>query len=442
MALERMDKFTYLYMRNGERLYRLETAIRFEHQLFPDVDEREKLTGKLWAAVSGIVDENDAVRYSSRDEDDDDFDDSSKVANLISDREYQGMIEEDNRAYAEWKNVREHTWRTGHSDHYELFNRDNVFYDDISNYIQRQIAAHNRLVLVLQGILDRSPVMHPHPPWVLWNEDSFVQALELVYDLGRALVSGDAPDFEAYRAKCNESIVPGTVVIGQDRVWRGRDEDDWEDNYRERRRREQRYRNIEDPGPGKFAHVAKINRKKACVFEWVRTQSFWRDHEQHERQFATRIAVPKEKLFNVEAYQPGDFKLFFNDPRTREQYLRWAPLLLEAEEYKAGNRKVRPIEKMPAPKTRTPGGSWEYRERKRKLALVGLAFELARDVRMSNKKTVYKKGSLWRIRSCFGREFYVDGIKRDGKPDGDRAISNLSERDFVWRPDIPRKEKK
>ena len=46
------------------------------------------------------------------------------------------------------------------------------------------------------------------------------------------------------------------------------------------------------------------------------------------------------RLFNVSAYKPGDFHMFFDDPRTREEYLEWAPLLLSAEEYHAGRMKV------------------------------------------------------------------------------------------------------
>ena len=52
------------------------------------------------------------------------------------------------------------------------------------------------------------------------------------------------------------------------------------------------------------------------------------------------IKVSVETLFNVSAYQPGDFRWFFEDPRTRAQYLKWAPTLLTAEEYHAGNRKA------------------------------------------------------------------------------------------------------
>ena len=471
-ALEEMDKYTYIYMRNGARMYRLATEIRFENPLFPDVDDRELLSGKLWAKVDAMDSEDDVIaRYRFGGREDDDYDDTSgtSVKTLLSDRQYQGMIEDDNRAMHEWRTVKlpeakrkiaENKKKpkderdpflglpeepAARAPNYAPFNRDNVFFDDIANYIQKQIAAHNRLVLVLQGILDRSPVMHPHPPWVLWNADSFTQALELVYDMGKALVSGEAPDFEAYRARCNALIVEGTIVLGQERAWKIANREEHEDgSYRsDRGRARQRYRDVEDRGPGKFAHVARVKRNGSCVFEWVRTQTFWRDHEQHERKFATRIAVKRGALFNVEAYVPGDFKQFFNDPRTRENYLKWAPLLLEAEEYHAGNREVRERSQMPEPRKRTPGGSLEYQERKRKLGLVGRAFALNRDCHMADNKTVHKKGSLWRIEYIERGKFSVRGITKDGAEDTEyRAISGLDEYDMDWRPKIPAAPKK
>jgi hypothetical protein len=55
------------------------------------------------------------------------------------------------------------------------------------------------------------------------------------------------------------------------------------------------------------------------------------------------MQAPKTQLLNVSTYQPGDFKQFYNDPRTRGDYLQWTPLLLEAEEWYAGNRKIEVI---------------------------------------------------------------------------------------------------
>lgn len=54
----------------------------------------------------------------------------------------------------------------------------------------------------------------------------------------------------------------------------------------------------------------------------------------------TQFTCTDKYLFNVDAYTPGDFRQFFEDPRTRAQYLKWAPYLLAAEEYHAGNRGI------------------------------------------------------------------------------------------------------
>jgi len=42
----------------------------------------------------------------------------------------------------------------------------------------------------------------------------------------------------------------------------------------------------------------------------------------------------------VSAYKPGDYKKFFVDPRTRAQYLKWARMLLAAEDYCSGHIKI------------------------------------------------------------------------------------------------------
>ena len=56
-------------------------------------------------------------------------------------------------------------------------------------------------------------------------------------------------------------------------------------------------------------------------------------------QIQTKIVVNVDTLFNVSAYKPGDFKQFYSDPRTRAEYLQWAPLLLTAENWHAKQRK-------------------------------------------------------------------------------------------------------
>jgi hypothetical protein len=42
---------------------------------------------------------------------------------------------------------------------------------------------------------------------------------------------------------------------------------------------------------------------------------------------------------NVSAYTPGDYRMFYDDPRTRTKYAEWAPFCLAAEDYAAGKVK-------------------------------------------------------------------------------------------------------
>jgi len=268
--------------------------------------------------------------------------------------------------------------------------------------IAADVKRHNRLVLVLQGILDRSEALHPHPPWSLWRQDSFTQAIELIYDDDRVLTPGDKPDFEAYRAKCNALVKVGSVMLGQEYRWMRVEAE--KENARERRRSSRHYEHKlytppGNPGPGKFAHAVAVT-KSACTFQWTkrrRGHEYDREPDPTHPDVGCKLTVPIERLFNIDAYKPGDFKLFFSDPRTRSEYLKWAPILLEAEEYHAGNREVAPVKPLPPRKPITPGGSYEYRERKARQAMVGLAVVLVRDVEMRSGPP-NKKGTYWRVR--------------------------------------------
>ena len=112
--------------------------------------------------------------------------------------------------------------------------------------------------------------------------------------------------------------------------WRWRREDSTVD----------RCRPYGDPGPGRLAKVVRFSQSaRRCTYEWVRERRSvrsWRSSEGNE--LRTTFACPDSVLLNVTAYKPGDYKQFYADPRTRAEYLKWAPLLLEAEEYHAGNR--------------------------------------------------------------------------------------------------------
>ena len=55
---EKLDKLTFLYIRNGQRVYRLNTTIDFDYQLFPDMKPEEP-NGKLYAYKYDSWDDED-----------------------------------------------------------------------------------------------------------------------------------------------------------------------------------------------------------------------------------------------------------------------------------------------------------------------------------------------------------------------------------------------
>jgi hypothetical protein len=427
------DKLTFLYIRNGDLIYRMDTQLEFGERLFPDTDHHILTAGtKLWAKVFG-----------------------GHVDHIITDAQYQGLHEEyrateakfaeekaghptKRKAWRERKlaakeasqpfnEAEPHLWAPHNpnpKDQHAPYEPNNIYYDDIQKKIAEEIQQSNRIAIIIQGLLDRSIVLHPHPPWKIWAEGGADQALELIYDSSRALVGGDPPDFEAYRKRLNASLKVGSVTVGQRSAWYTPENEDG-------RRKKPHYR---DPGPNAVARIVEFQRIKGrCGYAWYREGE---GRETFNKQIRVRFVCDADQVLNVDAYTPGDFRLFFSDSRTRANYLQWAPLLLEAEEYHAGNREV---EAPPPPAQRTP--SWEgqraYRRRKERKELIGKAVRLTRDVTMRNG-VKYKAGSLWRVLGMERGTLTIGQITKTGnEPKDSGRIRGLEPRELEVDYEIP-----
>ncbi len=332
MAMEDADKSTYLYVRNGEQIFCICSDLNFGKKLFPDFD-KQMLGEPMMANMEwGTVDE------------------------LITRRAYEEVKKNYAKNVQKWKEEMkvkdddpDHTpgpwdWppRDVTSD-YEPFNDSSVYYDDMAKKMAKDIRHYNRIALVIQGIFDRSPILHPHPPVKTWTQEGFDSAVELIYDQDRALYPDEKPDFKAYRKGLAEQIEEGSWVIGQRGIW-ARKEAEKENG---RRSRSWHYKAEEcdlehhypygNPGPNYIARIDKLTpRSRKVTFEWMRKRQ--ERHPIYGRdEIETKIQIPVDKLFNVSAYKPGDFRQFLGDPRTQAEYLKWAPFLIAAEEFHAGN---------------------------------------------------------------------------------------------------------
>ena len=332
---EYADKWTFLYVRNGEQVWRIACEIDFGPMIFPDGAihrDGEPLMVKMHA--------NSVDRIITRAEYEQNFATyqeivaKSKAWRLANPKEhtirdpYMSFLG-DTAEIPGFGSFRPYDWKP--------FDRSNVHYDEVMAVLSAKVKEYNRVAVIIQGLFDRSEILHPHPPVQTWRPESFSRSVRLVYDSSRALYDDEKPDFEAFRAKLNASMGPGSIVVGQERFWMAREAD------RENARRDRTYRvgasshrykfykPDGNPGPGRIATIEEWKpRSRVAVFTWEREARSW-----GRSPILQTLAVPATEMFNISAYKQGDFKQFFVDPRTREEYLKWAPLLLTAEDFLA-----------------------------------------------------------------------------------------------------------
>lgn len=340
IQLDQADRWTYLYIRNGERVSRLSCDLAFDELVFPS-REMMNLSEPMMMKARSYGNVEELITMA-------DFEQRSK-AHAERQAAAKAWDKANPKPRSHWSNPYRDDGFCFRSDQWHPFNPSSVFFDDASRGIHDRIQKYNRIALLIQGLFDRSDALHPHPPVRTWTPDGFAAAVELVYTGTNVLVNGEAPDFEAYRARCNASLSADSVVIGQEMYWLEREAE------KERKRRDADWRNKSDyrpttfkpygnPGPGSIARIKTWKpRTKQALFEWTRErlkEDTWSGKYRGDA-IKTTLTVPEGKLFNVSAYRTGDYKQFFADHRTRAQYLRWAPMLLTAEEFHAGNLPVR-----------------------------------------------------------------------------------------------------
>lgn len=365
------NAYTFLYIRNGRQLWRMRTSIEFDYELFPRREDTEMLgDDELWVKPDG-----------------------GRFDKFISGRQRADMIEhwhERRRVTAAklwawkragypdedtywvcdptqpcekqldpWKASDCHSWPDGVSynlrecgrpygseniskdwQSYQLVTPENIYHDDAMKHIAKASFEHNRVAVIVQGLLDRSVCLHPHPPWRIWTPEGFAQGVELIYDVSLAITPGEMPSWEGYRAQLNKSIRVGAHVIGHRELFEemvegekaGRRYYSWRDKWG---------RGPKDIEPVKAIRAGKAKFswwRESMRGKWVPSKPGWKKkiYDQIEQEWW----CPLSELTCIDAYTPGDFHIFFDDPRTRAQYLQWAPILLAAEDWHAERREA------------------------------------------------------------------------------------------------------
>jgi len=331
--LEQDDKTTFMYIRNGEQLYRMTCSFEFDEHIFPSQHQVD-FTEPLMAETS-----------------------HDEVDEIITRRHWEDLCrkwDEQKKKHDEWEEshtAKDHEKGIFNPHHlssfddpyekYEPFDKSSVYFDDMQEKIEKRLKYYNRIALIVQGLFDRSEVLHPHRPARLWVPGGMEEVVELVYDGASAIHYKEPPDFEVYRAGVNRTLGKGSFTIGQEEVFERREAGKFNSSnrYRSGNYTPERYTPPGNPGPSYIAEVVEWTRTGKATFKWIRerqTSDYWAG-KKYGDPIPCSMQVGVKHLFNVTAYKPGDYKQFYLDPRTRAKYLGWAPLLLAAEEWHAGN---------------------------------------------------------------------------------------------------------
>lgn len=287
ISLEQSDKLTFLYIRNGENVYMLQTEIEFKEQIFPEIRDLN-LYGEMMVQVF-----------------------AGKAQDIISKADWELNIKNSNSKFYDW----------------EEFTPDSVYFDQAVELLNNKMKEANRISLIVQGVFDRSDMLQPHAPVKLWDADSFTENVVLAFDSSRGLNYGEKPDFEAYRKKLNESLDIDSYVVGQRQAWIK------SENLKVFQKAQYgnssaRFYCADDEGCPQITRMSKWNKKSGrAMFEWQQLSASW------SKTITKKFTASVDDILNISAYKKGDFKQFFNDPRTRGEYLKWAHLLLAAEDW-------------------------------------------------------------------------------------------------------------
>lgn len=374
IRLDQSDKWTYLYVRNGDKLSRFTyETFEFGDSLFPRQRHYEENEPLVARSVGTRNYETITLReYEDRKAEVEEL--AKKELKWASENKYSDVKKAKfdeliTKAEIEYKDkpkeLKKERYRLGRlfaDDHYvrmfyynnpyknntgfnpsdwKPFDKTNVHYDDIVSALSKKADTFNKVALILQGILDRSDALSPHPSARLWVPQEFDSLIKLVYDY-QSLPNGPEPDLNAYIERCNALANNDSVFIGQQELWERHEANKMNDRNFDNDYT--RYKPDGNEGPTEVAHCLYIKpRAKEVVFSWYREIVNY-NSPKYGKKLKAKFTTPLDTVFNASAYKLGDYKQFYEDHRTRQKYLKWAPILLRAEEYAAGLIEATPAE--------------------------------------------------------------------------------------------------
>ena len=290
------NKHSYLLIRNGDNVYRIATAIDFSPRLIPKKDEL-----------------------------------MSKEA--FKRRNFFGEIDDDR----------------------DVVTPDDIEYDKhLSKEINR-IKQYNRIILILQGLIDRTDIFDPMPKVRLSDSSVVDKWIRTIRDEENVI---DSPpiSWEEYRDNLNKTLRKGKVVYGVVQYYKKLNSDEYGghlDYNGHRRDYGRRQKHGWQSEPYDFSIVKSVKKDKSAVkvtFPWGETNWKYDSYKglvaPYESSRKCNLWVPMKWIINVTDYNLDDYKMFLCNRHANGQYLKWAPYLLSAEDYKRGKFKEYKVEEV------------------------------------------------------------------------------------------------
>ena len=300
---------TYLLIRNGENVYRIASTIDFSPRLIP---------------MEGEIGEEQFKKIHER---------------------------------YEWQEE-EHTHKRVTEE--EKVTPDSTEYDDHVKKLEGMLKQYNRIVILIQGLLDRSMVFHPHPPIKLMVPGILDEWVRLIRDEERGLPNNTVT-FEEYQKQLNSTLRKGKwVYIDSKYNERYKNGEtpyrDSHSHYREPTRRGWSVNSMPD-----ICRVDSMKRDGSAVqvsWPWgqlSKGKEIWVEnpnkpgwgHTKHEYE-TDRMChewIPVKRVLNVSDYNLGDYKMFLCDRALKGAYLKWSQYILIAEDWARNRAKGVPPDK-------------------------------------------------------------------------------------------------
>lgn len=318
------DKYTYLYFRNGENVGIIMNEydvgdILFDNEMLEYFSEPKYMRVKRYHLHEYRYYEYDKKAYNHGLERIEDLPNSS----IISASHWESLSKE---AQEKFKKV----------------DNENLFFDDIAEEVRNKMNEFNRFGLIFMGLLDRSDAFSPHPKISIFD-NSYTEHVKLVSDYSAVLPNQiTPPDIQGYFEEGRSQIKKGSHVFGAYTHWLIREAERWNNlNYYSDDRKTYHTPTHDPYGCGIISVVDRINNKGEAVFKWYRPRAvkyYWSINA--KVLVKDEIAVPIRELYNVDTYERGDYKKFFDDKRTRKNYLKWANYMLSCEAFIRNGREL------------------------------------------------------------------------------------------------------